>query len=102
MESRYKAIVNVLFRLTDVTVVVGAGLLSYWARFFLPSIIVPPELPPFARHASLVPPVAFLCSLVFSSSGIYQSGRLRSRKGETLLIWRAHATAVVIFVAIAY
>jgi Undecaprenyl-phosphate glucose phosphotransferase len=102
MEVRYKAIVGALFRLTDAAVVVAAWLVSYWARFFLPSVVVAKQLPPFGIYASLVPLVAFLWILVFSSAGVYESGRLRSRKTEVMMILRAHLTALLIFVAIAY
>lgn len=102
MEGRYKATVSILFRLTDAAVVVAAWLAAYWARFFLPSIVVAPELPPFRLYASLVPPVALVWIVVFSYAGVYESGRLRGRKGEVMLIWRAHFVAFLLFVVIAY
>jgi Undecaprenyl-phosphate glucose phosphotransferase len=102
MEVRYKAIVRVFFRLTDAAVVVAAWVVSYWARFFLPSFPAAKDLPPFGTYASLVPLIATLWILVFSYSGVYESGRLRARRTEVLLILRAHAIAIVLFVAIAY
>jgi Undecaprenyl-phosphate glucose phosphotransferase len=102
MEARYKAVVSVLFRLTDATVVVAAWLAAYWARFFLPSVVVAKVLPPFRLYASLVPPVALVWMVVFAYAGVYESGRMRGRKGEVLMIWRAHLVAFLIFVAIAY
>jgi Undecaprenyl-phosphate glucose phosphotransferase len=102
MAFRSNVIVTILFRLTDAAVVVAAWLVSYWARFFLPSVVAPKGLPPFAIYSSLVPLVVVLWILVFSMSGIYESGRMRGRKSEALMVLRAHFVALLVFIAIAY
>src|SRR5580700_10130481 len=102
MEVRYKAVVTQLFRLTDAAVVVTAWLAAYWARFFLPSIIAPKGLPPFAVYSSLIPLVVMLWIVIFSLAGVYEAGRLRGRKAEVLMVLRAHFIALLAFVVLAY
>jgi Undecaprenyl-phosphate glucose phosphotransferase len=102
MEFRYKAIVSLLFRLTDAAVVVAAWLAAYWARFFLPSVIAPKGLPPLDVYSALIPLVVVLWVLIFSLAGVYDSGRMRGRAGEAVIVLRAHVVALLVFVAIAY
>lgn len=102
MIKRYQRVIGELFRVTDVVVVIGAWLLSYWARFYLPSLPIAKELPPFQEYQVLVPLVAVLWMAVFSFAGVYESGRLRSRPAEILLLWKAHAIALSAFVALTF
>lgn len=102
MLNRYQQVIGGVFRLTDTAVVSLAWLASYWARFFLPPFEVRGELPPFGVYASLVPLIAVLWTLVFSVMGVYESGRLRGRKQEVLLMWQAHAIALSLFLALTY
>jgi Undecaprenyl-phosphate glucose phosphotransferase len=99
---RYQSIVSGLFRVTDAVVVVGAWLVSYWARFFLPPFEVTRGLPPFRTYASLVPLVAVLWVAVFTLFDVYSSGRMRSRRQDAELVLRAHGIALLLFMAVAY
>jgi Undecaprenyl-phosphate glucose phosphotransferase len=100
MSTRYRAVVSILVRVTDALVVGAAWLASYWARLLSPRL-GQKQLPEFGVYASLVPMILLLWAVVFSFLGVYQSGRMRTRTAEVLLLWRAHATALVIFVALA-
>jgi Undecaprenyl-phosphate glucose phosphotransferase len=102
MLNRYQQVIGGVFRITDAGVVALVWLASYWARFFLPPFEVRGELPAFSVYASLVPLIAILWMLVFSVMGVYESGRLRGRKQEVLLMWRAHAVALALFLALTY
>ncbi len=102
MLKRYQNIFSELFRATDAAVVVGAWLASYWARFHLAPYEVTTDLPPFGTYASLAPLVAILWMGVFTFMGVYESGRLRSRRAEAVLIGKAHIVALLVFVAVTY
>jgi Undecaprenyl-phosphate glucose phosphotransferase len=43
-----------------------------------------------------------LWAVVFSLFGVYQSGRMRGRREEVVLLWRAHAVALFVFVSLAF
>ena len=101
MAMRYRSVINVLFRTTDALVVCAAWLASYWVRLLSPRF-GQKELPPFNTYASLAPMILLLWAAVFSFLGVYQSGRMRGRTAEVLLLWRAHGTALLVFVALAY
>jgi len=101
MATRYRTIVNLLFRTTDVFVVGAAWILSYWLRNASPRWGAR-ELPPFKSYAALVPLVILLWAVVFTSVGVYQAGRMRGLKSELWLLLKAHATALVSFIFLAY
>jgi Undecaprenyl-phosphate glucose phosphotransferase len=101
MSTKYRAIVVVLFRIADVAVVCAAWLASYEARLWSPRF-GQPELPPFGVYASLIPLLALLWPVTFSAFEVYHSGRMRGRMSEALLLLRAHAAALLIFLLIAY
>src|ERR1700722_17472955 len=100
MSPRYRSIVSILFRTTDILVVCVAWLGSYWARRVSPQF--GQTLPGFNTYASLAPLILLLWAVVFSFLGIYQSGRRRGRKEDVLPLMRAHASALLIFIALAY
>ena len=103
MSPRYRSIVSILFRTTDASVVCAAWLASYWLRRLSPRFGVGQKvLPEFNTYASLAPLILLLWSVVFSFLGVYESGRMRKRKDEVLLLWRAHATALLIFIALTF
>jgi Undecaprenyl-phosphate glucose phosphotransferase len=101
--SRYHAAVSILFRLADAFVIVAVWLACYWLRLQYPFPFAQPKaLPLFSPYASLAPMIAMLWAAVFSLLGVYGQGRMRGRKMEVFLLWRAHATALAIFVSLAY
>lgn len=102
MLKRYQQFIGGVFRMTDAAVVATAWLASYWARFYLPLFHVEGELPELGIYASLMPLIAILWLLVFSAMGVYESGRLRGRRGEVLLMWQAHAVALCLFLALTF
>lgn len=102
MLKRYQLFINGVLRFSDALVVSLAWLASYWARFYFPVVAIKGELPELSVYASLVPLIAVLWMLVFSAMGVYESGRLRGRKGEVLLMWQAHAVALGLFLALTY
>ncbi len=102
MLKRYQHIIGGLFRVTDALVVSLVWIASYWARFYIPIVAIKGDLPEFSIYASLVPLIAIMWTLVFSATGVYESGRLRGRKGEVFLIWQAHALALGLFLVLTY
>jgi Undecaprenyl-phosphate glucose phosphotransferase len=100
--NRYQALVRVIFRLVDAFVVVVVWLASYWLRAHVPVPWVSPKaLPVFEAYASATPLIALLWVVVFTALGVYAAGRMRGRRMEVLLLCRAHATALLIFFALA-
>ncbi len=102
MVARYHAVVSILFRLVDAFVIVAVWLACYWLRLRFPPPFANPSLPVFSTYASLAPLVGLLWIVVFSLQGIYSAGRMRGRKMEVLLLWKAHASALAILIALAY
>jgi Undecaprenyl-phosphate glucose phosphotransferase len=101
MSTRYRAMVNILFRATDSLMVGLAWMGSYWARSVSPKF-GHKELPGLSTYASVLPLILLLWAAVFTFHGVYQSGRMRGRRGEVFLLWRAHASALLIFVMLAF
>jgi Undecaprenyl-phosphate glucose phosphotransferase len=101
MAMRYRAIVDILFRATDALVVCGVWFAACWLRLASPPYHQQ-TLPDFHAYAALAPVILLLWSAVFSLLGIYHAGRMRGRLAEVLRIWRAHATALLVFVFLAY
>ena len=102
MATRYHSIVSVLFRLADALVIVAVWLSCYWLRLRFPPPFATSSLPVFSKYAALAPWIALLWIVVFSVQGVYLSGRMRGRKQEVFLLWKAHATALAMFIALAY
>jgi Undecaprenyl-phosphate glucose phosphotransferase len=102
MVFRYHAVVRILFRLVDAFVIVAVWLACYWLRLRFPPPFANPSLPVFSTYASIAPLIGLLWVVVFSLQGIYSAGRMRGRKMEVLLLWKAHAVALVILIALAY
>lgn len=102
MFRRHQHIVGLALRLADVLVVVVSWLAAYWVRFHWIPVGVPDELPPFRWYVSAVPFVVVLWASVFTLLGVYDSGRMRGRRHEVLLIWKSHGVAMLLFIALAY
>jgi Undecaprenyl-phosphate glucose phosphotransferase len=106
MLKRYQYTFGHLFRLTDACVVVGAWIASYWVRFDLPALApvleVRKGLPEFTTYAALAPLVAVLWVAVLTWMRVYESKRLLGLVGEVRVLLRAHAVALLAFIAITY
>ncbi len=102
MLKRYHHIVGGVFRVVDACVICGAWLISYWLRFNLPLIEVTRGFPEFKTYAALSPLVVILWMMVFSSLRIYRSRRMLRRTQEVHQILKAHAVAMLFFIAITY
>lgn len=102
MLKRYHHIVAIVFRTLDVLLIASAWLASYWLRFYYPIIEVSKGLPPFRQYATLTPLIVALWLAVFAALKVYQSQRMLRRTAEIQLLLRAHATALLLFVALTY
>jgi len=102
MLKRYHHIVGGTFRIVDMLVIGLVWICCYFLRFHLPIIEVTKGLPPFEQYASLAPLVMVLWALTFSTMKLYRSRRMLRRTHEAQLIFRAHAIALLAFIAITY
>jgi Undecaprenyl-phosphate glucose phosphotransferase len=107
MLRRYQQTVGHTFRVVDVVLVVSAWLASYWARFLNP-IPVPSFLrvtkgfPSFSTYAELSPLVAILWAASLGMLGVYGARPLLGRMRERRLLFKAHAAALLMFIALTY
>ena len=102
MLKRYNGLIGIIYRLSDLGVIVGAWMLAYWVRFYQLPLVMADELPPFRYYASLAPAVAVLWLVVFTSRGIYQSRRMVRLLREFQDLWHAHGIALLFFIALTY
>ncbi len=102
MLKRYHQTVGITYRIVDACVIASIWLLSYWTRFNLPLIEVTKGFPEFSRYAALTPLIVILWLSVISSAKLYQSQRMLRRTHEAFQILRAHALAMVLFIALTY
>lgn len=102
MLKRYHHIVGGAFRIVDASVIGVVWLASYYIRFYVPIIQVTKGFPKFEEYAALTPLVMILWSLTFASMRVYQSRRMLRRTHEAHLILKAHAVAMLLFVALSY
>jgi Undecaprenyl-phosphate glucose phosphotransferase len=102
MLKRYHHLVGRTFRVIDACVIGGIWLASYWLRFTLPLIQVTKGFPKFQTYASLCPLVMALWTIVFNYMGVYGSKRMLRRTQEAFLLLRAHAVAMIFFLALTY
>ncbi len=102
MLKRYQHFVCEVFRVADAFIIVAAWLAAYWLRFYLTPIEIKGGLPPFETYTSLAPLVAVLWLTVFSLMRLYESQRLTRIRHELLLVLKAHAVAMMLFIAITY
>ena len=102
MLKRYHRTVGVGFRILDVCVIGAVWLLSFWLRFTYPLIEVTKGFPSFETYAALTPFVMILWSTVFTISGVYGADRILRRTHEAQEILKAHAMALLAFLALTY
>lgn len=102
MLKRYHQTVGITYRIVDACVIASIWMLAYWTRFNLPLIEVTKGFPEFSRYAALTPLIVILWLSVISSAKLYQSQRMLRRTHEAFQILRAHALAMVLFIALTY
>jgi Undecaprenyl-phosphate glucose phosphotransferase len=102
MLKRYHHIVGGIFRFVDAAVIGLAWLTAYWIRFYLPIVEVTKGLPSFDKYSALSPLIIILWMMIFSAFKIYKSRRMLVQSHEIYLIFKAHAIALLIFIALTY
>lgn len=109
MLKRYQRVIGGAFRVIDAGVIGAAWVAAYWVRFTLhsyfpdlPILEVTKGFPDFVTYAALLPLVMVLWATVFSTSGLYQSGRMLRRTHEAHLLLKAHGVALLLFIALTY
>ncbi|MFL5306250.1 MAG: hypothetical protein ACJ8F1_13615, partial [Polyangia bacterium] len=89
-------------RVLDVAVISGVWLASFWLRFYVPLVAVTKGFPEFSAYAAVTPLIAFLWFLIFDAQDVYIPSPRQRRSSESWRILKAHATAIVVFVALSY
>lgn len=102
MLKRYQNLVSGTLGLSDVAILTGAWLASYWLRFSAPLVPVTKGFPAFSVYASLTPMVALVWLFVFAAMRVYKLSRLLSPWNEVLLVLKAHALALLVFISLTY
>jgi Undecaprenyl-phosphate glucose phosphotransferase len=102
MLKRYQNLISGVLGLIDVMILIGAWLVSYWLRFSVPLVPVTKGFPPFSVYASLTPIVALVWLAVFSGMRVYKLSRLLSPLNELMLVLKAHAMSLLVFIALTY
>jgi Undecaprenyl-phosphate glucose phosphotransferase len=102
MLKRYQNLVRGVLGLIDVMILIGAWLASYWLRFYAPLVPVTKGFPAFSVYASLTPIVALVWLTVFAGMRVYKLSRLLSPWHEVVLVLKAHAMALLVFIALTY
>ncbi len=102
MLKRYQNLVSGVLGLIDVAILVAVWLVSYWLRFSGHLVPVTKSLPPFSVYASLTPVVAMVWITVFAAMRVYKLSRLLSPWNEVMLVLKAHALALLVFIALTY
>ena len=99
---QYQFTIGLVARLLDVTVISGIWFASFWLRFYVPLAAVTKGFPEFSAYAAVTPLIAFLWFLIFDAQDVYVPSPRQRRASESWRILRAHATALVVFVALSY
>lgn len=107
MLKRYQCTIGYGLLVVDACVMVLAWCAAYWLRFFLP-FHVPPLLevtrgyPRFSSYAALFPLVAGVWMSVLLWMRAYEGKSLLGRGIQLLSVLKAHAAALVVFIALTY
>jgi Undecaprenyl-phosphate glucose phosphotransferase len=102
MLKRYQNLLSGVLGLIDVMILVAAWLASYWLRFSVPLVPVTKGFPAFSVYASLTPVVALVWISVFVAMRVYKMSRLLSPWHEVVLVLKAHALSLLVFIALTY
>jgi Undecaprenyl-phosphate glucose phosphotransferase len=107
MLKRYQCTIGHALLAVDACGMVLAWCAAYWLRFFLP-FRVPAVLevtrgyPRFSSYAALFPLVAGVWMSVLLWMRAYEGQRLLGRGVQVLSVLKAHAVALVVFIALTY
>jgi FlaA1/EpsC-like NDP-sugar epimerase len=102
MLLQYQFTIGLIARLFDVGVVGGIWLASFWLRFYVPIVAVTKGFPEFSVYAAVTPLIGFLWFLVFDTQQVYVPSARPRGQGESWKVLKAHATAIIVFVALSY
>lgn len=102
MLKQYHHTVGGINRVLDACVIACVWLISYWLRFEIPIVEVTKGFPEFSTYAALSPLIIVLWQMVFSALGVYQNQKILRRTHEAQSVLKAHAAAMVLFLAITY
>jgi len=107
MLKRYQSTFGHALLGVDACVMVLAWCAAYWLRFHFPFPVpafleVTKGFPGFAAYAALFPLVAGLWIVVLLWMGAYDARRMLGRRTQILLVLRAHAVALLLFVCLTY
>ena len=93
--SKYTALFSVMLRLSDIAVVIAAGVVAYWLRF--------QELEVSLEYQRNIAAGTLLALLAFSTSSLYRSWRGRSLSAESFAAigWWSAAIVASIVLAVA-
>lgn len=107
MLKRYQYTIGHALLVIDACVMVLAWCAAYWLRFFLPYRVpafleVTRGYPRFASYAALFPLVAGVWMSVLLWMRAYEGRRLLGRGIQVISVLKAHAVALVVFIALTY
>ncbi|HET6146499.1 MAG TPA: undecaprenyl-phosphate glucose phosphotransferase [Polyangia bacterium] len=89
-------------RLVDATLIGGLWLASFWLRFHVPLIEVTKGFPTFSTYAALTPLVVVLWAVILTMQGVYRPQGSPRRLAEIAVLFKAHLSAILCFVALTY
>jgi len=107
MLQRFQCTFGHALLVVDAVVMVLAWCAAYWLRFYFPFPVpsfleVSKGFPTFATYTALFPLVAGLWIGVLVWMRAYEGSRLLGRTVQIVLVLRAHAMALLLFVALTY
>ena len=102
MLKKHAQLLELLFTASDIIIVSAAWLLSYWLRFYSGLMTVTKGIPPFSDYLKMLFFVALIWAFVFRVFHLYRPMRSEARVNEALVIVRANAFSVVLFLAAIY
>src|SRR5678815_2219222 len=107
MLKRYQSTFGHALLAVDAAVMVLAWCAAYWLRFYFPFPVpafleVTKGFPGFHSYAALFPLVAGLWIGVLMWMGAYDARRMLGRATQIVLVLRAHAVALALFVCLTY
>ncbi|MCC6932672.1 MAG: undecaprenyl-phosphate glucose phosphotransferase [Deltaproteobacteria bacterium] len=102
MLKKHAQVFEILFTVSDILIVSLAWLGSYALRFYSGLVPVTKGIPPFSDYFKMLVFVALIWGFVFRIFNLYRPMRSQTRFAEALIIIRANAFSVVLFLAAIY